>query len=64
MVDGKPINLGLLDTAGQEVYDRLCPLLSYPQTDVFLICFSLLAPSSFENVHIKVRGCDSVERER
>ncbi|KAN0045397.1 hypothetical protein ACTA71_005775 [Dictyostelium dimigraforme] len=52
MVDGKPINLGLWDTAGQEDYDRLRPL-SYPQTDVFLICFSIISPSSFENVNGK-----------
>lgn len=52
MVDGKPINLGLWDTAGQEDYDRLRPL-SYPQTDVFLICFSLVSPPSFENVKTK-----------
>jgi len=52
MVDGKPINLGLWDTAGQEDYDRLRPL-SYPQTDVFLVCFSVISKSSFENVKTK-----------
>src|ERR1700722_18080431 len=53
MVDGKPISLGLWDTAGQEDYDRLRPL-SYPQTDVFLICFSIVSPPSFDNVRSKV----------
>lgn len=38
---------------GQEDYDRLRPL-SYPQTDVFLVCFSVVSPSSFENVKEKV----------
>lgn len=53
MVDGKPISLGLWDTAGQEDYDRLRPL-SYPQTDVFLICFSIVSRASFDNVKAKV----------
>ena len=39
-IDGETVNLGLWDTAGQEEYRRLRPL-SYPQTDVFVICFSL-----------------------
>jgi len=52
MVDGKPVNLGLWDTAGQEDYDRLRPL-SYPQTDVFLVCFSIISQASFDNVKTK-----------
>ena len=55
MVDGNPISLGLWDTAGQEDYDRLRPL-SYHQTDVFLICFSIVSPPSFDNVTSKVSG--------
>eukprot|EP01102_Stenamoeba_stenopodia_P002421 TRINITY_DN12245_c0_g1_i1.p1 TRINITY_DN12245_c0_g1~~TRINITY_DN12245_c0_g1_i1.p1 ORF type:complete len:179 (-),score=40.79 TRINITY_DN12245_c0_g1_i1:75-611(-) len=49
MVDGKAISLALWDTAGQEDFDRLRPL-SYPQTHVFLVGFSVISPSSFENV--------------
>ncbi|KAH3732708.1 Rac1A protein [Pelomyxa schiedti] len=52
MVDGRPINLGLWDTAGQEDYDRLRPL-SYPCTDVFIVAFSVISPPSYENVGSK-----------
>ena len=52
MIGDDPHTLGLFDTAGQEDYDRLRPL-SYPQTDVFLVCFSTVIPSSFENVKEK-----------
>jgi len=52
MVDDTPYNLGLWDTAGQEEYDRL-RALCYPQTDVFLMCFSIISPSSFENIKIR-----------
>merc|ERR1711991_1148799 len=48
-VDGKPYSVDLWDTAGQEEYKRL-RALSYPDTDVFLICFSVVNPSSYENV--------------
>ena len=44
--------LGLFDTAGQEDYDRLRPM-SYDKTDVFLVCFSVVSPSSFYNVKEK-----------
>lgn len=60
MVDGKTISLGLWDTAGQEDYDRLRPL-SYPQTDVFLVCFSLVSPPSYENVKTKVSDLIAVQ---
>ncbi|KAK9978871.1 hypothetical protein ABG768_020609 [Culter alburnus] len=48
--DGKPVKLELADTSGTADYDRLRPL-SYVNTDVFLICFSLDRPFSFENIH-------------
>jgi len=52
MVDGKPISIGFWDTAGQEDYDRLRPL-SYPGTDVFLVCFSVISPPSLQNIPSK-----------
>ena len=52
MLDGEPYTLGLFDTSSSEHFDRLRPL-DYPQTDVCVICFSLVHPSSFESVRVK-----------
>lgn len=43
------MELALWDTAGQEDYDRLRPL-SYPDTNVILMCFSVDSPDSLENI--------------
>lgn len=48
-VENKSVELALWDTAGQEDYDRLRPL-SYPDTDVILMCFSIDSPDSLENI--------------
>ncbi len=39
----------LFDTAGQEEFETLRKI-SYSETDVFIICFSVVQPSSFANV--------------
>ena len=52
MINGEPYTLGLHDTAGQEDYDIVRPL-SYPQTDVFVACFSVVSQSSFEALREK-----------
>lgn len=49
VVDSITVSLGLWDTAGQEDYDRLRPL-SYPQTNVFLVCYSVISPSTYTNI--------------
>ncbi|KAH9482100.1 Ras-related C3 botulinum toxin substrate 1, partial [Psilocybe cubensis] len=51
-VDGRNVCLSLWDTVGGEECDRLRPLV-YPQTDVFVLCFSVADPSSYEHVRTK-----------
>jgi len=52
VIEGNPVNLGLWDTAGSDEYNTLRPL-SYPGTDVFIICFSLISPQTYTNVKEK-----------
>lgn len=51
--ENKVVELALWDTAGQEDYDRLRPL-SYPESNVLLICFAIDYPTSLMNVEDKV----------
>ena len=51
-VQGEVWTMGLFDTAGQEDYDKWRSIV-YPQTDVFLVCFSVMSPPSLDNVQDK-----------
>ncbi|KAJ5478990.1 hypothetical protein N7530_004499 [Penicillium desertorum] len=52
MAEGKKRMLRLWDTTDEQGYTRLRPLW-YPQTNVFLVCFSIASPDSFELVREK-----------
>ena len=53
---GEEFTIHLWDTAGQEEYDRLRPL-SYPGTDIVLLCFSLIQRSTLDYIKEKVPFC-------
>lgn len=52
MKDGTNMSLDLWDTAGQEDFDRLRPL-SYPDSDIVCICFSVVDRKSLINAQDK-----------
>ncbi|CAF0744096.1 unnamed protein product [Adineta steineri] len=41
--------LNLFDSAGQEEYDQL-RIMAYPNTNVFILCFSVVDPDSYSNI--------------
>ncbi|KAK6519735.1 GTP-binding protein Rho1, variant 2 [Arthrobotrys conoides] len=51
-IDGKAVELAIWDTAGLGDYDNLRPL-SYPDSHVVLLCFSVANRDSYENVQYK-----------
>ncbi|XP_065837553.1 uncharacterized protein [Oscarella lobularis] len=57
------VNMTVVDTSGQEAYDRLRPL-SYDDTDIVAICFDISSASSLANVvskwHVEAKNfCSS-----
>ena len=51
-VDNKAIKLNLNELHGQEDYPGL-RALSYHETDIFIVCFSIISPASYESVRTK-----------
>ena len=52
VIDGQPVTMEVWDTAGQEEYDRLRPLM-FPDTDAFLICYNVADRNTFDLVPTK-----------
>jgi small GTP-binding protein len=52
LFNGQTVIIDYWDTAGMEAVDHLRHL-SYPQTDVFLICFSVIDAVSFDHVRTR-----------
>jgi cell division control protein 42 len=53
MIGDDPYTLGLFDTAGMSKLLGLQSKADPNRTDVFLVCFSVTSPASFENVKEK-----------
>jgi len=52
-VDGELVNVILWDTAGQEDYETIRTTTCFPNTHVFILCFSVVHPDSFHNIKQK-----------
>lgn len=51
-VNESPVHLTICDTAGQDTLDPLRELC-YPDSDVFLLCFSVVKPETFRAIKTK-----------
>jgi len=52
-MENETINVILWDTAGQEDYESIRVHTCFPNTHIFLLCFSVVHPDSFHNVSQK-----------
>jgi len=52
-IDGELVNVILWDTAGQEDYETIRTTTCFPNTHVFILCFSVVHPDSFHNIKQK-----------
>lgn len=52
VLNGESYTLSLFDTAGQEDWETL-RVMAYPDTDVILLCYSVVRPDSMENIKTK-----------
>jgi len=52
-IDGECVNVILWDTAGQEDYETIRTTTCFPNTHVFVLCFSVVHPDSFHNIKQK-----------
>jgi len=52
------VDMQLIDTAGE---DDTRGAAHYPSADVFLVCFSIISPSSFESITSRVRSNNKAE---
>ena len=52
MCRDKPLKMSLWDTGGKEQYSRI-RALSYPKTNLFFFCFSVVNEASFANLKTK-----------
>lgn len=49
MVNGEVCNVGIIDTPSHQNYDKLRPM-SYNQTDIILVCYSVVKQNSFRSI--------------
>lgn len=52
MVNDSPVHITICDTAGQDTLDPLRELC-YPDSNVFMLCFSVVKPDSFQSIKTK-----------